>query len=211
MNISTSYHSHANQRGSVMLVAMIFLLLTSVIALTTMNTSILEIKMAGNQQYQEEAIQVAEGAIDQVIYLHNDPVNPTLPLNSANLGERFCKTTSTNTECVYKTMYITPELMADIARVLPDGTDPDTIIDFWAYRKSSTSASRSGEDSAGSVLHSYFEIFSDFQGSKVGLSDSFLAIGVDKKTLDLSSTSGGQSVSVGAGKDGTGGGIYRML
>ncbi len=194
--------SHGSQQGSVMLVAMVFLILTSLIALTTMNTSILEVKMAGNQQFQEEAIQVAEGASDFIIFNHDNPLKPTLPLNSAKEGEKFCKETATAADCIHKTMYIS----ADIENVLGPAT-----LDYWAFKRSSSSANRSGESSAGSTLHAYYEIFTNYKGSDAGLSDSSLAVGVDKKTLDLSGSSGGSAVSVGDGNDGTGGGIYRML
>lgn len=199
------------QQGFVMLVALIFLILTSLIALTTMKTSILEIKMAGNEQLQEEAAQIVEGVTDQIIFQHDDRIYPTLPLNNFKEGEKFCKKNSADTECLYKTMYITPEFIANIATMLPDGTVIDAVLNYWAYRRSSLSTVRSVESSAGGVLHVYFEVFAEYKASPLGFSDSSLSVGFDKKTLDLSGSTGGSPVSVKEGADGAGAGVYRML
>ena len=46
--------SSNKQAGSVLIMALVFLVLTSLIAVTSMNTNVLEIKMAGNLQFQED-------------------------------------------------------------------------------------------------------------------------------------------------------------
>jgi len=47
--------------GAVLILAMIFLLLMALVAGTVMQTSILEFRMAGNDQFREEAFQKAQG------------------------------------------------------------------------------------------------------------------------------------------------------
>lgn len=50
----------ARNRGAVLLLSMIFLLLLAMIAGTVMHTSVLEFRMAGNDQFREEAFQKAQ-------------------------------------------------------------------------------------------------------------------------------------------------------
>lgn len=49
------------EKGQVLLLAMVFLLLLGLIANTVINTSILEFRMAGNDQFREQAFQQARG------------------------------------------------------------------------------------------------------------------------------------------------------
>jgi hypothetical protein len=55
------------QRGAVLLIAMVFLLLTSIIAAASMDTSLLEQKMATSRELRELAFQTAEAAIEDVL------------------------------------------------------------------------------------------------------------------------------------------------
>ena len=53
-------YSKTKNRGAVLFLAMIFLLLLAIISGTVIRTSILEFQMAGNDQFREEAFQRAE-------------------------------------------------------------------------------------------------------------------------------------------------------
>jgi hypothetical protein len=94
MNAQSKMSSpRGGQRGAVLLLAMIFLLLLAMIAGTTMHTSILEFRMAGNDQFREEAFQKAQA------------VATALSQNAANfpvtggVGYTICKAGDSDAAC----------------------------------------------------------------------------------------------------------------
>jgi len=54
------------QRGVILLIALVFLLLTTIIATTVMSTSIQEVKMSANDQFKEEAYQQTYAVINAI-------------------------------------------------------------------------------------------------------------------------------------------------
>ncbi|MEH6610818.1 MAG: hypothetical protein V7696_15735 [Halioglobus sp.] len=73
------------QRGVVLLMAMVFLLLLSFIAGAVTRTSILEFIMSGNAQFREEAFQQAQGLVAEISSdIENFPV-------TGKVGYRTCK------------------------------------------------------------------------------------------------------------------------
>lgn len=54
------------QQGTVIVIALIFLLLTGLISISAVKTSIFETKMASNEQLKEEAFQTVQGVINAV-------------------------------------------------------------------------------------------------------------------------------------------------
>ena len=77
------------QRGAALVVGLILLLVLTLLAISGMTTASLELKMAGNDQYQERAFQMADAGIEQAIqagiyntnvttgtYDKTDPLNP---------------------------------------------------------------------------------------------------------------------------------------
>ena len=58
--------SMKRQQGVVLLVALVFLLLTTIIATTVMNTSIQEVRMSANDQFKEEAYQQTYAVINAI-------------------------------------------------------------------------------------------------------------------------------------------------
>ena len=60
MNARTRMH----QEGAILLVSMVFLLLTSIIAVAAMETSLLERKMSTSRELRELAFQTTEAAIE---------------------------------------------------------------------------------------------------------------------------------------------------
>lgn len=55
------------QRGAVLLLAMVFLLITSIIAVASMETSVLERKMSTSRELRELAFQAAEAAVEDAL------------------------------------------------------------------------------------------------------------------------------------------------
>ena len=56
-----------NSRGAALVVGLLLLLVLTILAITGLSTATLELRMAGNQQYQERAFQFAEAGVEQAI------------------------------------------------------------------------------------------------------------------------------------------------
>jgi len=68
MMINTSIAIKANaQQGSVLLISLIFLLILTLAATTTMRTSTLELRMAGNEQSRVETFELTQSIVDEVV------------------------------------------------------------------------------------------------------------------------------------------------
>ena len=72
------------QRGSVLLPALIFLLILTLAATTTMRTSTLELRMAGNEQQRVETFELTQSIVDEVV------ANPDNIRVSGNIGYVNC-------------------------------------------------------------------------------------------------------------------------
>ena len=55
------------QQGSALITALVFLIILTILGLSTMTTSRLEIRMAANTQFAHQAFQAAESGIAQVL------------------------------------------------------------------------------------------------------------------------------------------------
>ncbi len=69
------------EQGAILVIGLILLLVMTVLGVSTMSTASLELNMAGNDQFAENAFQLAETGLDTVITALNNgtPVPP--PLN----------------------------------------------------------------------------------------------------------------------------------
>ena len=65
------------QRGAALVVGMLLLLVLTLLAISGMNTASLELAMAGNAQYHENAFQASETGIEQAFRVAT--LNPSLP------------------------------------------------------------------------------------------------------------------------------------
>ena len=70
------------QQGAILVVGLVLLLVLTVLGISTMSTASLELNMAGNDQFAENAFQLAETGIDTTMSALNNgtPVPP--PLNA---------------------------------------------------------------------------------------------------------------------------------
>lgn len=59
--------SHRSQRGAALVVGLVILMVLTVLAISTMRTATLDLAMAGNSQYRENAFQLAESGIDATL------------------------------------------------------------------------------------------------------------------------------------------------
>lgn len=69
------------QRGAILVVGLVLLLVLTVLGISTMNTASLELAMAGNDQFSENAFQLAESGIDQTVQQINNGAGVPAPLN----------------------------------------------------------------------------------------------------------------------------------
>jgi len=72
------------QRGAALVVSLILLTMLTLLAVSTMSTASLEVTMAGNDQFGENAFQLAETATEQ--YLQTVEANFTVCVNEQNPG-----------------------------------------------------------------------------------------------------------------------------
>ncbi len=65
------------QCGAALIVGLVLMTVLTLLAVSTMRTSTLELAMAGNVQYHEQAVQLAEtGIADAISRIRQGPVNP---------------------------------------------------------------------------------------------------------------------------------------
>lgn len=68
---------HRSQSGAALVVGLLLLLILTILAISGMTTATLELRMAGNEQYQERAFQFAEAGIEQAITASVFTTDPT--------------------------------------------------------------------------------------------------------------------------------------
>ncbi len=96
-HIHTALIDRGSCGGSVLILVLLFLLLLGIVASTTLHTSALQLHLAGNDQFHEEALQRARG---MVVQLSQDLDSFVL---QSKIGERNCGVTSI-TPCAWHTL-----------------------------------------------------------------------------------------------------------
>lgn len=182
------------ETGSVLFMALVFLVLTALIAVTIMDTSILSRRMAGNSQFREEAMQIAEGVANETVYdiifsLKNDVVAP-------QMGDVICMKTSTDPDCDMKILEISPELAAAAGHA-------DIDYEALFFDENAVTSARTNEDDAGNSTDKFFDVLGSYNGVKQGLSQASLAIGV-KARFTTGTNSAQVQVEAGEVVDGSG-------
>lgn len=61
------HHSFTRQRGAALVVGLLLLVVLTLLAISGMNTASLELIMAGNETYRQNAFQAAETGIEQAL------------------------------------------------------------------------------------------------------------------------------------------------
>jgi type IV pilus assembly protein PilX len=69
MSTSRPLAAKSAQRGAALVVGMLLLLVLTLLAISGMNTASLELAMAGNLQYHENAFRAAEAGVEQALVL----------------------------------------------------------------------------------------------------------------------------------------------
>ncbi|WIO73644.1 pilus assembly PilX N-terminal domain-containing protein [Porticoccaceae bacterium LTM1] len=153
------------QEGAVLIIAMIFLLLMALLATTVMQTSELEFKMAGNEQFREEAFQTAQ-AISTFVAVNEDTAYDLI----ANEGDRA-----------------TPTVTATVS--VPTGVTTTTWIELIDSEVDVLTRIRLAEDQAlggSSGDWELYEVGASYSGSAVKLGEAQVIQGLMRKVVESS-------------------------
>jgi type IV pilus assembly protein PilX len=92
-------HGRSREAGATLVVGLVLLLVLTLLGVSGMNTATLEVQMAGNTQFQQDAFQAAETGIDLSISLASNPGAPQ-PVPPTALGDGSYSTQALKT-CVW--------------------------------------------------------------------------------------------------------------
>ena len=160
----------ASNKGAVLLLAMIFLLLMAMVAGTVMQNSILAFRMAGNDQFREEAFQKAQGIASAISEAQdNFPV-------SGGVGYIICRDNTVTADCSADLAALDPNVVS-----VPAGVTIDYQIERQGPLLLETIPFRLGQGSTSSSLAydaAIFEASVEVDGSTVGLGKAQVVQGV---------------------------------
>ena len=102
MKSNSAIKSREDQRGAVLIVGLVLLMVITVLGVASMNTATLELTMAGNTQFHQEAFQAAETGIDISIAQRQfntaaPAVLPVTPLDDGSYDTQAVSTFMENT------------------------------------------------------------------------------------------------------------------
>ncbi len=149
-------------KGAVLLLAMVFMLLLAVLAGTSMQASIVQVRMAGNELFHEDAFQGALAIVDAIgSELDNFPV-------WGAVGGTLCKSTDSAKYCDSRqTVKIEPRV-----EDFPEGIDVVYEVERMAPLFLQSLPIRQAQQSVSSSLAydaAIFEIHAKVDGSAIGL------------------------------------------
>jgi Tfp pilus assembly protein PilX len=67
MNMRSNFPGPASQRGATLIVGLVLLLVLTIVGISGMNTATMEINMAASTQFQQDAFQMTEDGVDEVL------------------------------------------------------------------------------------------------------------------------------------------------
>ena len=157
-------------RGAVLLLAMVFLVLLTLVATTVMKTSIQEFQMAGNAQFREDAFQQAQAIVSEInTDLDNFPI-------TGDIGYTICTSGDTDSAC--NGTNVTHDLASD---TVPTGVAVNyqvvrqgpLFIEGLPFRQAQSSAS-----SAPAFDTAVFEVSANVDGNAARLGSASVVSGV---------------------------------
>lgn len=168
-----SRRSPAKQAGAVLLVALVFMAALALISVTVMQTSTLELRMAGNEQEQAETLQKIQAALDEI--REKDAYFPVI-----EEGYLTCTTSDTRAAC--------NATIIDLSTELDTLLSGDTVTSQTYYRLDSTMPRAS--QSAGEVYDTnyrvaYFDIDIGYQAGSARGSDRDISQGMQSVYRDM--------------------------
>lgn len=116
------------QSGAALVVALILLAVITLLGVTSMRTSIMEQKMASNEQLRMEAFQIAQSIVDDVVAEKSHfPVNGTEGYTNCTTGLSDCNAYNITLSGDYAAY--PGELSASVERIQPNLTLPPRAIE----------------------------------------------------------------------------------
>lgn len=168
----SSLKTQSSQQGTVIVIALIFLLLTGLISVTSMKTSIFETKMASNEQLKEEAFQTTQGVINAIT---SDIDNFVI---AGDVGYKICKAGAAGCDSTA------------IALASSTATLTANHVEYSITRKAPLfapipfRASEENASSAKSYSAALFEVNAEYDGSQDRLGQAAIAQGVAIKVAN---------------------------
>lgn len=160
------------QQGTVIVIALIFLLLTGLISVSAMKTSIFETKMASNEQLKEEAFQTTQGVINAITSDINNFII------AGDVGYKMCKAGAKGCDS------------NAIALASSTATLTANNVEYHITRKAPLFAPipfRASEENASSAKAysaALFEVNAEYDGSQDRLGQAAIAQGVAIKVAN---------------------------
>lgn len=160
--------NHFRQRGAVLIVSLLFLLLLTLIATTASRTSTFELKMAGNEQSRIEATQKAMAVVHAI---ESDSDNTPIV---GNIGYKICATGVSGGGCnesiinlssAVTTVQSGASLSYNVTRKGPLETDAPTMDEDQASSASAFKVAR-------------YEVTASYDGSGAGMGSAEIVQGV---------------------------------
>ena len=156
------------QKGAALIVALLFLVLISLVAITGAETSTLQLQMAGNEQSRLEAQQQAMAVIDAIM---DDTDNAPIV---GGIGFKICDTADTDASCDLKEI----ELASSVTTV-PTGVDVDYFVTrVGPLEVDAPSMSEELASSASAYKFARQEITASIDGTDARLGNSVIVQGV---------------------------------
>jgi len=170
MQTFNSLGSRKKNRGAVLILTMIFLVLMTMVAGTVMKISVQEFQMAGNAQFREEAFQRAQAIVSEI---SSDRGN--FPIIGA-IGHTICTAVDTDPACSEA------NFIADLdSATAPAGVElayqvqrqGPLFVEGLPFRQSQSSVS-----SAPAFDTAIFEVSADVDGNAVRLGNAQVVQGI---------------------------------
>lgn len=162
---SKTLYCHS-QRGSVLVVSLVFLSVLTLAATTTMRTSTLGMRMAGNEETRVSSFEMAQSIVDEVVG------NPDNIIVSGDIGLINC--TANVSGCTANTVVVDPNL-------LPVNKTNNAQVVVERIAPALTPAPRGINSSADAFFAARFEVDATYDGvstneGKVGIVQGVLVL-----------------------------------
>ncbi|MGQ9427297.1 pilus assembly PilX family protein [Gilvimarinus sp. F26214L] len=155
------------EQGAVLIVALVFLLLTAMISATVMQTSVLEVRMAGNEQLREEAFQRVHAVANAITADANNLVV------TGDIGYRIC---ATGVGACDSASIALDSAITDVPNGVTLNYHAERLAPLFAPLPFRMSEANAGSASVYSAA--LFEIDARYEGSAAGLGRSHIAQGI---------------------------------
>lgn len=157
------------QKGAVLVVALLFLLLTAMISTTAMQTSILEVRMSNNEQLKEEAFQQVQAVANAIT------ANPTNLVVTGDVGYTICAVGVSGGSCDVSAINL-PATITTVPAGAALNYSVERLGPLFAPLPFRVSENNAG--SANAYKAALFEVDANYDGIAAGLGQATIAQGI---------------------------------